>query len=273
MAVYLYGVGHRSLSPPEDVAGVSPSAGGFRVVIDGELAALVTDLADDRSGSRPMATTGNLAAHEQVVDAVAGRQSFVPARFGVVAESDTDLVAELLQAKRSMLTRTLERLSGRVELRLTVEFEGDELLREALAHSPRLEKLRRRVQGRPAAATYYDRIALGEAAREEVLRLQQRELHALGARLASVVADQRLLTGPDGASARLAYLVDAEGLERFDDELEAYAADHEGQLRLELLGPLAPWDFADLADDPGAQPAPAGRARRRGRRLEGQGAR
>lgn len=253
MALYLYGVGHRTLAPPAGVDGVAPSTGA-RVVADGDLGALVADLRSDGPDGRPPATTANLAAHERVVDAAADCGPFVPARFGVVADNDDSLVNRLLRARHAALIRTLAHLSGRAELRVTVTFEGDHLLREAVARNPLLARLRRRVQGRPATATYYDRIALGEAAREAVLRIQHRELDALHARLLRVVAELKPLAPPDGTTARLAVLVGTDDLDRLDEELEAYAADLDGLVRFDLLGPIAPWDFAEL----GAGPEDAG---------------
>jgi hypothetical protein len=264
LAVYLYGVGHRWLEAPTDVEGVAPSTGDCRVISDGALGALVTVVP-----SRPPVTSRNVVGHERVVDAAARAGGFVPARFGVVAEDADAVVTDLLETSRAALTKSLELLSGRVELRLTVTHEGDELLREAIEQSPRLAQLSRRVRARPSAATYYDRITLGEAARDEVVRLQHRDLDALQGRLAPLVAGQKVLAGPDGASTRVAYLVGCDDLERFDEALEEYAASREGKVRLELLGPLAPWDFVDL----GVEGAVGAAASRRDPRLTEQAAR
>ena len=253
--LHLYGVGFEPLSPPDD-PGVGPGPGELRSVAHRGLAALVGEV----EPPGPPATARNLSAHERVADRVAAAQAFLPARFGMVAADERSLRTTLLGPREEELRQGLRRIEGCVEMRLTVRHDVDVLLQEALATSASLARLRRRITGRPAAATYYDRIALGEAARNEVLGMQRRDLEALHGRVGPVVRAARALSEPDGTTGRLAYLVESRTLGSFDARLERFGEAHAGRLSMELVGPLAAWDYTDVVD----APSPAGvRFRRR----------
>jgi hypothetical protein len=242
--LYLYGVGFDPLEPPDAVAGVGHGADEFRVVAHHALAALVGPVASPG----PAATSRNLATHERVADAIAATGAFLPARFGTVVADEPSLRGAMLEPQEAPLTHALARIEGCVEMRVTIRHDLDGLMREALTASPTVARLRRRVAGRPAAASYYDRIALGEAARNEALRLQQRDLETLQRAVGPVVRAARLLSGPDGTTSRLAYLVETTALDRLDAQLESYGQEHGGRLQIDLVGPLAVWDFTEVEE-------------------------
>lgn len=243
--LYLYGVGFDPVGPP-DVPGVGPGEGTFRSVGHGAVAALLGVV----EPPGPPATARNLDAHARVADHVATAQTFVPARFGTVMTDDQAVRATLLEVQGEALVQALRNLDGCVEMQLTVHHDVDTLLREALTVSPSLVRHRRRLAGRPAAATYYDRIALGEAARHEALGLQARDLGHLAEEMRSAVRAAVALSVPDGSTSRLAYLVEREELDRFDAALERFGVEHAGRVHMDLVGPLAPWDFTEVHETP-----------------------
>lgn len=243
--LYVYGVGFDPVGPP-DVPGVGPGTGAFRSVGHGGVAALLGVV----EPPGPAVTARNMNAHAHVADRVATSQTFLPARFGTVMADDHTVRATLLEPQREALVQTLRNLDGCVEMLLTVDHDVDTLLREALTASPSLARQRRRLAGRPAAASYYDRIALGEAARSEALALQARDLERLAEEMRSAVRAAVALSVPDGSTSRLAYLVEIEALDRFDATLERFAVAHAGRLHMDLVGPLAPWDFTEVHGPP-----------------------
>ena len=240
MVLYLYGIGRPSLRLPTVSSLVEPALGDLLVVTDGDLGALAGVL----EGDEVALTVANLSAHQDVVEAAARRSAILPARFGTVVASEAFLVEEVLRPRRAQLGHALDAVDGRVELRLSTSFDGDAALREAVEADAAIRRMRDRVQRRPAAAGYYDRIALGEAVMERLAATRAAVTADLAARLAPIVVAAKLLEeGP--VEERTAYLVDRERLEAFDAAIETFADEHEGRVTFEVVGPLAPWDFTE----------------------------
>ena len=258
-ALHLYGVVRARRAAPAGHDGVAPAAGPPVLVSHGPLAALVTPL----TAEGVVATAANLRAHEQVVERAAAEGVILPFRFGVVAESEEALVRGFLSPREASLAGWLERLDGMVEYRLTLRYREEVALREVVRASPRLQRLRRRIEVRTPDATYFDRIALGEEVAAGLERLRARDAARCGVRLRRLARSVRPLT-PDGEEVvlRAALLVDRARLGEFDAAVDDLAAGEAPRLTTALVGPRAPWDFVDAHAGAPAAAGP-GRERRR----------
>lgn len=239
MPVYLYAVVRPGTEPPVAANLVEPSTGGLRVIGDDAVGALVAGM----SASRIAMTSHNVRAHQEVVDMAAEGRTLLPVQFGIVFDSEQAIIDELLVPRAAELRHMLDALEGRVELRVTLTYEGDAALRQMVEGDPRVRRLARRVKAKPAAAGYYDRIALGEMVMQHAAALQQRDLEVLSARLGRLSEGLLLLDQAAGISARLAFLVERTRLDAFEGELDGFAREQGERVSVEMVGPLVPWDF------------------------------
>lgn len=264
MAVYLYGIVRPGSRVPRGVPVVEPTAGPLRIVGSSGVGALVSDVAEDHVAM----SRHNLRSHHDVVDQAAQSGVVLPARFGMVVGSDRAIATELLEPHQRWLRHTLEDLDGHVEMRVIARYDQQALLREAVRSSPRIAAMRKRVRTRPAAATYYDRIALGEAVMEELAGIQLEDGRELQRRLRPFVKAANEPHQAESGALRFAYLVDRRRVAEFEHALEQTADDEAARMTFEVVGPLAPWDFTSLPDGD----AVAGGPRRRTRTLAQRGA-
>jgi hypothetical protein len=213
-----------------------------KVVRDGGLAALVSPFSKGRVEAR----RAHLAAHERVVEAARGAGPVIPVRFGVLM-NDRAVLEDVLRSRRRELRRLLAELDGTVEMRVQASYHPDVLLSEAVRANPAILRLRKRLDGRPASATYFDRIRLGELVAAAAEHVREADASALMRRLsARAVKARSLAARSEEVAMNAAFLVRERDAGRFDQELERVAAEEFQRLRFRVVGPLAAWDFVDV---------------------------
>jgi hypothetical protein len=237
---YVYGI----VRPPDALSISSPGVGdGARVgvVSHGELGAIVSRF----DGDVVQANRRNLTAHSDVLQEALATTTVVPMRFGVVLPSEQAVVDELLRARHDELVRLLEDVEGRVELSVKAFYRGDVALREVVRDDPAIARLSQATRGLPEAATYYDRVRLGQLVAEAVRAKRVEDAAPILERLRpladAVVADEEL---PERMVLKAAFLVARDRVPEFDRAVDEIARDVSERLQLKYLGPLAPHTFA-----------------------------
>lgn len=239
LGLYVYGVVEtvRDLQDA-DLSGLDEAP--VVLVESGDVAAAVSVVTLDRPPGRKR----DLVAHSTVLDTLAGSGPVVPVQFGTVLPSAADVRAELLESREDELLAMLEELSGRQQFTVRGRYNEHAVLAEVVAENPDVADLRERTQGLPEGSPHGDRVRLGELVAHalEVKREQD----------AAIVMDAVLphvasYAARDGATVdhmmEVAFLVEEERREAFEDALEAVAEAMHERVRLQLLGPMAPYDF------------------------------
>ncbi len=242
MPEYVYGV--------VDAAAPEPSGSGIRDaplrLVAGEgAAALVSELADDeelRLGRE------EAMAHARVLEAALGRGTVLPMRFGVVMADGDEVRVRILDGHAAELAAQLEQMAGKVELAVRAVYEEDALMREIVQSHPDIARRREALRGQPEDATYYERIGLGEMVSEAVERARENDAHTILEVLSPLALAVEIgQPAHERVALSASFLVDREGVNRFDQALEDLAAGQVGRLRFKLTGPLPPHSFVELA--------------------------
>jgi hypothetical protein len=208
-------------------------------IAHGRIAAIVSDVPIDR----PLGVRGDLVAHETVLDSVAAQAAVVPMRFPAVVEEHA-VVDELLAPNEDHFLALLDDLEGRAQFTLTGRYEQDAVLREVLEGDEEIRALREKVRELPEDASYYDRVRLGEL----IVRALEERRETEGADIVdrlepfAVATVTNQLAAPEDV-VNVAFLVDRERQEEFENAVEDVGKDLAGRVRLRLLGPVAPYDF------------------------------
>jgi len=238
---YVYGVvrADDGSSAVTDLAGATGEA--VTVVVHGELAAVVEAVPD--ADAVPAARF--VRAHARVLDAVAARCSVLPLRFGTVLDSDDAVVEEVLTLDQTRLLATLEKLDGHVQLILKARYVLDTVLAEIIAEQPQVRELRDRTRDLPENATMPDRVRLGELVHQamEAKRGPDRDL-VLDALEPCVEEWSVRHSGDMNGLLDLAVLVDASRVADVEEHTRRAAQQLAGRVDLQLIGPMAPYDFA-----------------------------
>jgi gas vesicle protein GvpL/GvpF len=217
MSLLVYGIVEAAGSDP---SGLGLDGQSLRQVVEGPLAAVVSDLPE----GPPEATAGAVTDYERTVRGLMDGGAVLPAQFGSVLD-DEGAVRELLRRRRKDLLTRLHRVRGAVEIGL----------RASWRHGVRvLSDLR------PQSGTSYlrDRLELRQSARQVAS-----ELDPLGALARS--SRRAIIPRPD-LPVLDAYLVDQRRVSEFVALVEQLD-DRLDEVELVCTGPWPPYSFADGA--------------------------
>lgn len=238
---YVYGVVRAEAPAPAGVTGIAEAA--VELVADGELAAVAS-----RAPSEYLeAGREELLTHSRVLEAMLERGTVLPMRFGVVMPDEQTVRERLLAAHRDELSAQLREMDGKVEVSIKGIYDEAAILREAVAENREIERLRGAIHGKPAEATYYERIRLGElvaaafAAKREAdteAVVEALRPHAVAVDLAEPVHERMAVNA--------SFLVLRSELEAFDRAVDGLGAAQADRIRFKYTGPLPPHSFVEL---------------------------
>ena len=167
-AVYVYGIIPAKARSAVSVTGVADRQ--VRLIGDEGVAALVSDFEDGA-----LAAAREVRRHWRVLEEASKAVTVLPVRFGTAMEDDAAVREQLLEPHAERLEELLAELEGRVQLNLKGGYHEERLLREVVAGSRAISRLRERVRTLPEAAGYYQRIRLGELIAAEVARRREED--------------------------------------------------------------------------------------------------
>ena len=241
MSSYVYGV-----IPAADAAGW-PGADGLggpvHAVVEGELAALVSELPEDLTPGKPQ----DLEAHRRVLAQAIQHGTVVPIRFGMVMD-DEDVVRErLLSAHEDQLGELLDRLDGHVQMSVRALYAEDALLQAAVASNDEIARRSAAIAGLPELDSRPERIALGELVAKAVEERRARDEEVLLERLRPLATDVRVSEpGSERVALEAQLLVPRDRRPALDAAVAELGPALEGYLALRYVGPLPPYSFSEL---------------------------
>lgn len=240
-AKYVYGVTRAGDASSPQLTGINDEP--ISAVVSAGLAALTSDVPDDfvEAGREELLT------HSRVLEGALERGTVLPMRFGVVLPDERSVREELLAPHSGELEAQLRELDGKVEINLKVLHDEETILREVLAEIPEAAGLRDSIQGKPEDATYYERIRLGELIAGALDDKRQQTGPAIVERLSPLAVAVQV---GDPAHERMAlnasFLVERDGLGRFDAAVDELGEEQGGRIRIKYTGPLPPHSFVEL---------------------------
>ena len=243
--IHVYGITGAATRLPDGMEGLGEPPHAVRLVTEGELAAIVTDL------DEPPRDRAALERHAQVQSAVAATATVVPLRFGTLMEDERELREDLLARHADELTELLRGVDGCVQMTVKVTYHEDVPVRDAVRAHPELKREHERLSARGDQERNRDAwIALGERVAGAVEQRRAADESALAERLAPHAVEVLVEEpGHERVVARLQLLVRREQREALDEAVAALTEEHAERLSIRYVGPLAPYSFCDASLD------------------------
>jgi hypothetical protein len=246
-AVYVYGI-----IPAADadqwpqMPGLGDPPGTVRTVVQGELAALVSDLPPDHTEGRRQ----DLEAHRRVLSQAIEQGTAIPMRFGIVMDGDEAVRERLLARHGTELSDVLHALDGRVQMTVKAFYADDALLSDVLSAQPELARESAALAQRPETEVRAARVRIGELVSKAVEARRVEVESALLSRLSPLAVDVRVeAPSSDQVALSAQLLVERDRREALDAEMREMGHALSGMLAFRYVGPLAPFSFADLSLD------------------------
>lgn len=205
--IFVYGILPADIEVATGIPGVGKHPGLLRDVRCDGLAALISEV--DTSGQ--LGSPDDLRAHRDILDATAAEVPVLPLRFGTVLASEDAVATDLLAAHHDEFTAALDQLEGRTEFQVKGRYVKDAVPDEGKA---------RRDKDTRALKQAMEGLCVASVAREPA-----NELDAF----------------------HVAFLVPVDQEPEVERVIENLAREWEGRIDLQLLGPMAAYDFAGTA--------------------------
>ncbi|WP_269856955.1 GvpL/GvpF family gas vesicle protein [Streptomyces sp. RPT161] len=242
-ACYVYGVVRESDTATAlgDLPAVGNPNAPVTFVPHRAIAAVVSEIPTDR----PLGAPEDLQAHARVLNTLAAAEAPVlPFRFGTVVEDAQSVAENVLASGYDAFVAALERLKGCAQFTLKAQYNQEAVLREVLDERPDIVKLREELEKLSGEAGYYQRIELGQLVAEAVAAKGDADAALVQKCLApSAVATAVSESSSEDGLVDASFLVEDARRTDFEEAAEDLARRLHGRLRLQLLGPLAPYDF------------------------------
>ncbi len=240
-AKYVYGVVRSEGASPPKGAGVDDEPVG--IVAHGSVAALTSDVPGDflEAGRQ------ELLAHTRVLEEAMEAAVVLPMRFGVVMPDEETVHDRLLAPFAETLEAQLREMDGKVEVTIKGIYDEEAILRETISENREIAELKETIRGKPEAATYYERIRLGELIAAALDDKRGAAAPQIVDRLAPFAVDVRV---GDPVHERMAvnasFLVERARLGEFDRVVDQIGAEQADRIQLKYTGPLPPHSFVEL---------------------------
>jgi hypothetical protein len=243
--IYIYGLVRSNETHPVVSPAVVDLTAPLRFVMAGEVAALISTVpSDDITANRR-----NMMTHTRALEVAMQDRTILPMRFGMVAASEGHVVRGI----RPQIPRILgmiEDIADRIEAGVRMTWDEPMLIREVVAETPALKKLGEKLKGKSEAETYYDRIELGRATNEALKAKRDREAVQILDRLAThAIRKVSHKPGEDMVVLNAALLLDRARERSFMNEVEAIERENGDRLRIKVVSPVPPYNFAILKLD------------------------
>jgi hypothetical protein len=246
---YVYGIVPGDVEEVPDAKGVGDPPGAVKVVRHGSIAALVSEI----DTSKPLGRPEDLTAHQQILDATASEVPLLPLRFGAVMTNTKAVVDELLAPHEEEFANALGELEGRAEYVVKGRYVEKAVLAEILDENEEAARLREEIQeAGDQDATRGQRIRLGEIVNQAVSAKREEDTRKLGDAVAPyVVASNVREPSHELDAAYVAFLADTAKQKELEKAVGGLAHDWQDRIELDLLGPMASYDFV-VAKAPGS---------------------
>ncbi|MFC2948863.1 GvpL/GvpF family gas vesicle protein [Virgibacillus sediminis] len=188
----------------------------------------------------------NLMMHQQVISTVMEKSdTVVPISFGNVFHTDED-VAALAESLYPQLEKLFPKIKGKIEVGLKV-IGKKEWLEKNINQNENVAKKKQVVQSKSEAAGYFDRIQLGEMAKDFFQGMQsemETEIHeplkplAEAAKTNDPIGEKMLLNA--------AYLIDHDKEAEFDEMVNELHDQWQDRVDFKYTGPWPAYNFINI---------------------------
>jgi hypothetical protein len=193
-------------------------------------------------------TRENALAHNRVNAVIVEEHNItpVPMSFGTLFRTEEDVV-EFLRNTYDALHDVLQKMKGKLEFGLKVNWNREEVIAELEREHEEIRRLKNEIVNNQRSSTYFARMQLGrlvEQALTDKSNAYQREIYetlravAIASRTSKPIGDKMIMNA--------AFLVERDKADDFDQKVQEIEQRYEGQLRFTRTGPWAPYNFVTI---------------------------
>ncbi len=235
---YIYGIIAAEDAPNFGPMGIGGHHDEVMTIGTKGLAAVVSNASMDHY----VVSKENLAAHTKVIEKVMESYTVLPMRFCTVAETADEIIAFLEKNARE-LKNELKDMDGKVEVDIKILWTNMKKIYEEIGkENKKIRELKAKgAQNRQALIHAGELVA---TALEEKKAVESEEYLKPLKKAAKAFKENE--PHIDEMVAHYSFLVDKDWLGEFDNVVEELGEEFKDRVRIQYVGPMAPFNFVDL---------------------------
>ena len=242
--IYVYGILPADIEVAGDIPGVGEHPGLLRDVRCDGLAALISEV--DPSGR--LGSPDDVRTYREILDATAEEVPVLPLRFGTVLASEDAVAKDLLAAHHDEFAAALDRLEGRTQFQVMGRYVEDAILGEVFSQDKQAAELQEAIHGQDPDAARDARTELGQFLSQAVKARRPEDTRTLMQAMERLcVASVAREPAYELDAVHVAFLVAVDHGPEVERVIEDLAHEWEGRIDVQLLGPMAAYDFTGTA--------------------------
>jgi hypothetical protein len=193
-------------------------------------------------------TRENALAHNRVNQVIVEEHDItpVPMSFGTLFRTEDDVV-EFLKDTYDALHDVLQKMKGKLEFGLKVNWNRDEVIAELEREHEEIRRLKNEIVNNQRSSTYFARMQVGrmiDQALTDKSNAYQRDIYealrdaAIASRSSKPIGDKMIMNA--------AFLVERDKADEFDRKVQEIERRYTGRLRFTRTGPWAPYNFVTI---------------------------
>jgi|LakMenEpi03Aug12_release.lakeMendotaPanAssembly.Ray.scaffolds.fasta_scaffold347350_3 hypothetical protein len=239
--LYLYCVIEGNTEPAglKDIKGIGDKP--LRSIPYEDMQAIVSDV-----DTKPRANRDNLLRHANVLEQLLKFGQMLPARFGLIADDDEDVLNNFLKPHHQEFDELLKKLHGKHEVDLKVYWDNNAVLQEVANANEQVQKLRESLVGKSPQdkSVYQQKVQLGEIVHKAVeakrTNLKEEALNMLKS-ISADLKENDLQS--ENMVLNMAFLVPEEKQSEFTANLENLDKKYQGLLTFKVVPDAPPYNF------------------------------
>jgi hypothetical protein len=188
----------------------------------------------------------NLEPHHRVIREIMKTTTIIPMTFGHVAKNSAE-VEKVLRDHRDEIAEELDRVDGKVEMGLKVQWDVDNIFEYFVGVDPEIADLRDELFGRSQAPSHSEKVELGRRFEQRLNQERDEQTDRVVEAFRPYFSELKVNPPKNEKTVMdLAFLVERERLKVFEEQVYQVAGTFPTQYLFDYGGPWAPFNFADL---------------------------
>ena len=209
-----------------------------------DIAAVVSDISLSFEELDP--TRKNMKTHTLVLEALMKDYTVLPARFGLISDSE-DKLKGLLQKYYPTLKDYIRRLDNRIEIGVKVFWEKEAMIAELEGKDGSLTRLKEELKTLPPPIAQEKLVKAGEMVRSMIEKWVDRYTDRVYRQLMKVAVDGTKNYPIDMRNIiNSAFLVDKASEKQFDALIDRLDSEYGDKINFKCVKPVPPYNFVNL---------------------------
>jgi hypothetical protein len=187
-------------------------------------------------------------AHQHTIEAVMKEHAVLPVRFSTVAETEEQIITQVLKPRYEEFKELLAWIKDKQEISVKAQWlDMEAIFREIAEQTESIKTMKVELAGKHPDAMYYDLIEAGKIIEQRLAKKREEDQQKLLAALQPLAVDHRInRVYGEAMVANLAFLIEKAKEEEFHQFVSSLQEELAGRMKLKYIADAPPFNFVTI---------------------------